>query len=221
MSAVLGVSTLSEVGWGAAWLPISWTLVLLAAVLLYVHATRRGKFLVWEDLLGELGLQGHERLLDLGCGRGAVLLAAARCLPQGRAVGVDLWRSVDQSGNAQNTTRRNARAEGVSDRVNLYTGDLRCLPFGDSEFDVVLSSLAIHNIKDARERRQAVVEAVRVLRPGGRLVLVDIGRSAAVYERALGSLPVIEAGIRSVGWRMWWGGPWLRTHVVTATRATP
>ncbi|MEU5545098.1 class I SAM-dependent methyltransferase [Streptomyces sioyaensis] len=219
-SAVLAVSTLSKVGAEVAWLPFAWALVLLAAAILYLHATRRGKFQVWEELLDELGLQGHERLLDLGCGRGAVLLAAAQHLPQGRAVGVDLWRSADQSGNAPNTTLHNAQAEGVCNRVDLHTGDLRHLPFDGGEFDVVLSSLAIHNIKDAEERRQAVAEAVRVLRPGGRLVLADIGRSTALYERALGALPVTEVSIRPVGWRMWWGGPWLRTRVVTATRAT-
>ena len=65
-----------------------------------LHTTLRGKFVVWADLLGQLNLRGDERILDLGCGRGAVLLMAAQHLTTGRAVGVDLWRSVDQSGNS-------------------------------------------------------------------------------------------------------------------------
>ncbi|MFI1158343.1 class I SAM-dependent methyltransferase [Streptomyces sioyaensis] len=185
---------------------------------LYAHATRRGKFAVWEELLDELELRGDEQLLDLGCGRGAVLLAGARRLPKGRAVGVDLWRGVDQSGNAQSATSRNAQAEGVHSRVELRTGDLRDVPFSEGEFDVVLSSLAIHNIKDVEGRRRAVAEAVRVLRPGGRLVIVDIGRSVPLYGDILGALPVSGLGVRSLGWRMWWGGPWMRTRVVTASR---
>src|SRR6266568_2986459 len=57
---------------------------------IYVYATRAGKFAIWAELLDQLDLQGDERLLDIGCGRGAVLLMAAEHLPRGRAVGVGL-----------------------------------------------------------------------------------------------------------------------------------
>jgi hypothetical protein len=76
----------------------------------------------------------------LGCGRGAVLLLAAQHLTTGRAVGVDLWRRVDQSGNSPEATRRNALAEGVADRVELHTADMTALPFEDNSIDVVVSS---------------------------------------------------------------------------------
>ena len=49
----------------------------------FVYSTRVGKFAVWADLLDRLELKGDERLLDIGCGRGAVLLMAAQRLPQG------------------------------------------------------------------------------------------------------------------------------------------
>src|SRR6266480_5890502 len=61
-----------------------------------LHSTRRGKFRVWAELLDGLGLRGDERVLDVGCGRGAVLMLAAERVPRGRAVGIDLWRSRDQ-----------------------------------------------------------------------------------------------------------------------------
>jgi arsenite methyltransferase len=50
----------------------------------FVYATRVGKFAVWSKLLDRLELKGDERLLDIGCGRGAVLLMAAQRLPRGR-----------------------------------------------------------------------------------------------------------------------------------------
>ena len=90
----------------------------------YVHFTRAGKIAVWADLLDRLELRGDERLLDIGCGRGAVLLMAAQRLPRGRAVGVDIWSTKDQSGNAQQVTRLNAELEGVADRVELHTADM-------------------------------------------------------------------------------------------------
>src|SRR4051794_13314820 len=150
-------------------------LALISAVdAAYLYTTLRGKFVVWAELLDGLNLRGDERILDLGCGRGAVLLMAAQHLTSGRAVGVDLWRGVDQSGNSEEATRRNAVAEGVAERVELHTADVTALPFEDNSFDVVVSSLAIHNIGGRAGREKAIDEAVRVLRPGGRLLIADI-----------------------------------------------
>jgi hypothetical protein len=55
----------------------------------YLHTTLRGKFLVWEQELDRLHVTGSEQVLDLGCGRGMVLIAVARRLTGGRATGVD------------------------------------------------------------------------------------------------------------------------------------
>jgi SAM-dependent methyltransferase len=90
----------------------------------FIFTTRSGKFLVWDELLT---LRGDEQVLDVGCGRGAVLLLAAQRLTTGKATGIDLWQAKDQSGNALDATQRNAAAEGVS--VDLHTGDMRKLPF--------------------------------------------------------------------------------------------
>src|SRR6266851_3900831 len=153
-------------GVGALWLFLN------AAI--YVHTTRAGKFAVWAELLDRLELKGDEQLLDIGCGRGAVLLMAAQRLPRGRAVGVDLWSTMDQSGNAERVTRQNAALEAVAERVELHTADMRQLPFDDGSFDMVVSSLAIHNVPGAGERARAVCEAARVLKKGGKLVIADI-----------------------------------------------
>ncbi|MGG2464891.1 class I SAM-dependent methyltransferase [Streptomyces sp. RGM 3693] len=169
-----GVAGIGLLSWGVVSLavdgltPAPWAFffgcLALVSAGLYMYATRRGKFVVWEKLLDELALRGDERILDLGCGRGAVLLAATRRLPEGRAHGVDLWRSQDQSGNAPVVTECNAQAEGVGSRIELHTADMTQLPFERDQFDVVVSSLAIHNISGAAGRTLAIEEAVRVLR---------------------------------------------------------
>jgi ubiquinone/menaquinone biosynthesis C-methylase UbiE len=192
---------------------------MLAVLGFYLHTTLRGKFLVWAELLDKLGLRGDERILDLGCGRGAVLLMAAQRLTTGRAVGIDLWRSADQSGNSAEATRRNGIAEGVADRIELHTGDMTALPFADNSFDVVVSSLAIHNISGRAGREKALDEAVRVLRPGGRLLIADI-RGTGHHQGQLAKTGMSDVTRRRLGWRFWWGGPWAATRLVTATKPT-
>lgn len=150
-------------------------LLILAAV--YLHTTLRGKFHVWRKLFDGKQLRGDERVLDLGCGRGAVLLMAAEYLPRGQAVGVDIWSNKDQSGNAMEVTHANAAAEGVADRVELHTADMRKLPFDNDSFDAIVSNVAIHNIGTREGRDQAIDEAWRVLRPGGWLRIADIAKS--------------------------------------------
>jgi ubiquinone/menaquinone biosynthesis C-methylase UbiE len=183
---------------------------------LYIHATRAGKFRVWDELLDGLRLRGDETLLDMGCGRGAVLLAAAKRLPRGHAIGVDLWQA-DQTGNSADVTLANAAAEGVADRVEVHTADMTALPLADNSVDVVVSNLAIHNIPTHEGRRQALLEAVRVLHPGGRLVIADLWetRQHAAHLREIGWCYVRQ---RNLGWRMWYGGPWAATRLVTATK---
>ncbi len=183
----------------------------------FLYTTRRGKFVEWERILDGLGLRGDERVLDMGCGRGAVLTAVARRLTTGRVTGVDIWNARDQSGNARGVTERNAALEGVSERVAIETGDMRALPFADGSYDLVVSSIAIHNIRGNAGRKQAIGEAFRVLRPGGRLVIADI-RATAVYADALRALGATNVGRRRLGFRFWWGNPFAGTTLVTAAK---
>ena len=123
--------------------------------------------------MDSLALRGTETIVDIGCGRGLLLNAAARRLTTGKAIGIDLWQSADQSGNHPETTLANAQAEGVANRVEVKTGDMRELPFEDQTIDVVVSSLAIHNIPDKAGRAQAVREIARALKPNGQVALLD------------------------------------------------
>jgi ubiquinone/menaquinone biosynthesis C-methylase UbiE len=196
---------------GKVW-PLLAALFILAVLGFYLYTTLRGKFVVWAELFDQLDLRGDERILDLGCGRGAVLLMAAQRLTTGRAVGVDLWRSIDQSGNSAEATRRNAIEEGVADRVELHTANMTALPLEDSSFDLVVSNFAIHNIRGHAGREKAISEAVRVLRPGGRLMIVDV-RATQRHQEQLAKLGMKDVTRRRLGWRF------LRlTRLVTATK---
>lgn len=186
--------------------------VLLAHAGFFLHTTLRGKLRIWERELDRAGLAGNEQLLDLGCGRGAVLIEAARRLPEGRAVGADLW-SRDQSGNSPEATLANAAAAGVADRVKVHTADMTALPFADDSFDVVTSAMAIHNIHSPEGRYRALDEAMRVLRPGGQLLVADPWLMARKYAAHIG-----QGTLRALGPGYWYGGPWLGVTLLHAVK---
>ncbi|KAH1987532.1 hypothetical protein KXW88_002844 [Aspergillus fumigatus] len=144
----------------------------------YLYATLKGKFQVWDDLLAHTPQETFRApTLDLGCGRGLVLLKIAQIkkrlasseFPVPPAYGIDLFVKGDQSGNAPLTTYKNAAALGFAD-----------LPFCDGVFSLVTASLSIHNA-DKATRKKAIGEAARVMVSGGYLVVVDMAGYVEEY----------------------------------------
>ena len=161
-------------------------------------------------------LPNYASIAAIRC-RGAILSIVAKAVPSGRAVGVDLWRSQDQSGNSLESAWRNLDMEGVRDRCEIQTADMRAVPFPDSTFDLVVSSLAIHNIKGHAGRLKAIDEAIRVLKPRGRLLIADLMWTGTYAQR------LRERGMRDVvdkhlDWRFWYGALGMATGLVTATK---
>lgn len=142
-----------------------------------VWYSKAGKIRGRERLLDHVPWTGTERVLDVGCGRGLMVIGAARRLTTGRAVGIDIWQAEDLSGNRPEAVLENAKREGVAERVEVQTADMRQLPFPDRTFDVVVSCAAIHNIYSADDRAKAIREIARVLKPGGRALIDDIRHS--------------------------------------------
>jgi SAM-dependent methyltransferase len=160
---------------------------LIAGLLLFYGAVMLrsslvGKKLVCDRLVTALALCGHEQVLDAGCGRGLALVACAKKLTTGKAVGIDLWAAKDQSNNNPAATLANAVAEGVVDRVDVKTGDITRLPFPDESFDAVISMIVIHNIPSRQARDDALRELVRVLKPGGRMAIFDLMHASRYAE---------------------------------------
>lgn len=148
------------------------TFLIVGAVMIW--SSRVAKPRMRDRLLDLLPWRGDEKVLDVGCGRGLLLIGAAKRLKSGKATGVDIWRSEDLSKNGPEATMENAKAEGVADRIKIENADARKLPMANASIDTVLSSLVIHNIPSREERVQALSEIVRVLKPGGRVAILDI-----------------------------------------------
>ena len=127
-----------------------------------------------EKLLDLVQWSGSELVLDVGCGRGLMLVGAAKRLTSGKAIGIDLWQQQDQANNSSDAALLNAEVEGVIERIEIKTADMRQLPFPDDSFDTVVSSWAVHNLESETDREKALDEIIRVLKPNGIVVLSDI-----------------------------------------------
>jgi len=108
------------------------------------------------------------------------------------------------------------RCRRVRDRVDLTDADARDLPFPAASFDVVVSNLTIHNIKEDAGRKQALHEAVRVLRPGGSLRIVDV--RADQYAEALRDAGCADITVRPLDWRTSFGIPGHHLNLVAANK---
>lgn len=116
-------------------------------------------------LLAQAGIGPRDRVLEIGCGTGNVLLRAAEAVPSATVHGVD------PDPEAIAMARRKAADAGVE--LKLQIGVAEDLPLDDGSVDRVLSSLMLHHIA-ADARVAALREARRVLAPGGSLHLVDL-----------------------------------------------
>lgn len=144
----------------------------IGGVLMIIYS-RWGKFRHRDRMLKMIQWRGDEQVLDVGTGRGLLLVGAARQLKSGKAYGIDVWSTKDLSGNSLERTQSNIELEGVKDKVILKSDDARKLSFPDRSFDVVLSNLCIHNIPNTDGRAQACREIARVLKPGGVAIISD------------------------------------------------
>ena len=143
-----------------------------------LHAARFYDFLAWAVMLGretvfrekvlDLGrVKSGESVLDVGCGTGTLAIAAKRRVGStGRVYGIDVSPAMIAR------ARKKARKAGLD--VEFKNEVIEALAFPDAQFDLVLSTLMLHHLP-RRLREDGVREIRRVLKPGGRILVVDFG----------------------------------------------
>lgn len=190
--------------------------VMFVMALLFIHTSLRGKYQIIHNVVNSLNIPKNSKVLDLGTGHGAVLLEVAQHLEQpGEVIGIDIWQSADQSSNSSIATQQNIDRTNVNDVAKIKTADMTQLPFNNEQFDYVFASLAIHNVKPKSHRQLAIREALRVLKPNGHLVIIDMEHVGEfkqyLVDQGCQAVHTHHAGINGI-----WG--WLPTSVVIAQK---
>jgi ubiquinone/menaquinone biosynthesis C-methylase UbiE len=173
-----------------------------------------------QDLLDLAGVAPGHRVLDIGCGTGTQAIAAwHRAQPAGSVTGVDISEKMLAA------ARRKTRRAGLD--IDFHRADAAQLPFEDDRFDIVTITTVMHMIPQSR-RRLCLREAARVLRRGGRLLLIDYAgdptrrRHWSAKHGPHGRFdldglrdPLAEEGFEEIDW-----GPldWLSLHFLRGTK---
>ncbi|MFD3156816.1 class I SAM-dependent methyltransferase [Haloimpatiens sp. FM7330] len=126
---------------------------------------------ILEYVLSCLKWDGNGKLLDIGCGSGALSIKCAKKYSQSKIIGIDYW------GNEWDYNKKqceiNAKAEGVSN-VHFQKGDASCISFKTESMDAAVSNFVFHEVKSLSDKKLVIKEALRVLKKGAPFVFHDL-----------------------------------------------
>jgi len=148
---------------------------------------------VQDLVLDNLDWSGKGSALDIGCGNAPLTIKLARKYPEAKVTGIDYWG--DMWEYSKGICEGNAEIEGVAQRVSFQKASAAALPFEDGFFDAAVSNLVFHEVSAARDKKELIREALRVVKKGGRFVFQDLFFWKSVY----GDPDELVAAIRSWG----------------------
>ncbi len=176
------------------------TLIFLSCFLYFVYARYRFspsgcnvQRRVQDLVLEHLDWDGIGKVIDIGCGNGRLSIEIAKKYSNAEVIGIDYWGGMWEYGKA--ICERNAAIEGISSHMRFQRASAISLPFDSDTFDVVVSNLVFHEIHSLSDKKDAIFEALRVLKKGGTFVLQDL----FLWKRIYGEIDELLARIRSWG----------------------
>jgi SAM-dependent methyltransferase len=144
-------------------------------------------------VLAYLDWNGKGEALDIGCGNGPLTIQLAQKYPNARMTGIDYWGKKWEY--SKGLCEKNAKIEGVARRVSFQKASASSLPFGDECFDAAVSNLVFHEVRDSKDKRAVIREALRVVKKGGSFAFQDL----FLLKRVYGKPDDLLATVRSWG----------------------
>ena len=148
---------------------------------------------VWNLIITNLDWNGEGKALDIGCGNGSLTINLARKFSKAQIWGIDYWGKRWEY--SKNVCEANANVEGVNDRVLFEKASAVKLPFGDGYFDAAVSNLVFHEVSEAKDKRELIKEALRVVKKGGKFAFQDL----FLFKQVYGDIDTLVADIKSWG----------------------
>lgn len=170
---------------------LAWFLVVAAALFFavalyfvyarYLFSPKGGNIQdkIWDLAISSLDWNGEGKALDIGCGNGALTIKLVRKFASAQATGIDFWG--ERWEYSKSTCEANAKTAGVAERTTFQKASASKLPFADGYFDAAVSNLCFHEVADAKDKRDVIREALRVVKKGGKFAFQDLFLLKATY----------------------------------------
>jgi SAM-dependent methyltransferase len=184
---ITGVLTIFSLLLSFLYAPIIVLTVLFLGVCIFLSYTRNKlspsggdlQSKIQELVLEHLNWDGKGNIIDIGCGNGPLTLKAANKYPDACLTGIDYWGVMWEY--SHEICKRNAKIEGVDDRLTFQKASASILPFKDEYFDAAISNLVFHEVKDTMDKRDVIQEALRIVKKGGAFSFQDLFLDKKIY----------------------------------------
>jgi len=141
------------------------------------HVLSAGIDVSWrKKAIRELKKDNPERILDIATGTGAIAILAYQLLRPKKIIGIDI------SEHMLELARKKVEKEGLGSVIELQTGDSETIKFADNSFDAVIVAFGVRNFE---KLENGLKEMLRVLKPGGKLVVLEFSRPRVKIFRSL------------------------------------
>lgn len=148
---------------------------------------------IHDFIVRKVNSDGAVKILDIGTGSGSLIIKLAKAFPKSVLTGVDYWGENWEYSRGQ--CQQNAMIEGVADRIDFQKASASNLLLQDDEYDLVVSCLTFHEVKDTSNKTEVIKEALRVLKPGGEFIFMDL----FMDEKTFGDTEMLLHELKTLG----------------------